>query len=124
MDFNVQGIWQTEASDVILSETMSLKIHTLTIRYIITFSLLILLPVFLFTFISSIAYSRYQRDLSKIQMQETVNQMADNLNEEIAQVSILSSALIQYDSFRRVCDLFDLAETQKDIYLQSETLDL
>ena len=103
---------------------MSLKVHTLSIRYILTFSLLVILPVFVFSFLINISYGRYQRDLSKIQMQETVNQMAENLNNEIASVSILSSALIHNDSFREVCDRYDEARSPGDLYLQSEAMDL
>ncbi len=103
---------------------MNLKIHTLSIKYLLSFLLLVIAPVFIFTFITSVTYSRYQSDLTKIQMQETVNQIASNLNNEIASVSILSSALIHNDNFKVVCDLYDSAVDPQDIYRQSEALDL
>ncbi len=103
---------------------MHLKVHTLSIRYILTFSLLVILPVLLYTFVSSLNYSRYQRDLSRLQLQQNVNQMAENLNDEIASALILSSALIHNENFREVCDLYDAATAPRDIYLQSEAMDL
>jgi len=102
---------------------VKIKIHKLSFRYLLTFSLMVLLPFFLFGFFINYYYGRYLIDGMEKRMSETAYQVAQNLENEIRNVSILSSALVHNPDFLKACSSYSRAETAADTYLFQEVLD-
>jgi len=88
-----------------------------------TFSLMVLLPFFLFGFFINYYYGRYLIDGTEQRMSETVYQVAQNLENEIRNVSILSSALVHNPDFMKACSGYSRASTAAESYLYQEELD-
>lgn len=102
---------------------MNLRVHSLSIRFLLFFFVLVILPVFLFIILVNHSYSKYQGSMMELQLQETLEQMAVNLDEEIAAVSILSSALSHNAEFLKVCDGYDAAVESMEVYNLYEEMD-
>lgn len=102
---------------------MGIKIHKLSLNYLLTFIFMVLLPFFLFGFFINYYYGRYLIDSMENRMSETVHQVAQNLENEIVNVSILSSALVHNPDFLQACSGYRTAATPGESYFFQEELD-
>jgi two-component system sensor histidine kinase YesM len=84
---------------------------------------MVMLPFFLFGFFINYYYGRYLIESMENKMSETVHQFAQNLENEIIGVSILSSALVHNPDFLRACSGYNDASAPKEIYYYQEELD-
>lgn len=103
---------------------MKLKIHKLSINYLITFICMVLIPFFLFGFFINLYYGRQLIDKTKEKMTETALQVAENLDQEIRNISILSSALIHNVEFQEASRSYGrVGQSATEFYLSGKELD-
>lgn len=98
--------------------------HTLTIRYLITFSFCIIIPVIFLVIGINIIYIKSQRKITGIQMQETVNQTSESLGNEISKLKILSSALSHNSTFVEYAFDYIHENDPRKQYILTEKIDL
>jgi two-component system, sensor histidine kinase YesM len=103
---------------------MQIRIHKLSLNYLITFSLMVLLPFFLFGYFINYYYGHYLINEMEHRMSETVSQVAQNLENEISNVSILSSSLVHNSEFLAACSGFNNAVDPGESYLHQEEMDV
>ncbi|MGL1890390.1 MAG: histidine kinase [Spirochaetaceae bacterium] len=103
---------------------MKFKIHKLSFKYLITFSLCIMIPVTLTVVGINLVYIRSQQNLYHVQMQETVNQMSQNISNEVISLSILSSALSHNKEFLKHCVEYSKEKDKEKLYDLYNLIDL
>lgn len=98
--------------------------HKLSINFLLNFSGMVLIPFFLFGVFINYYYARLLIDNTLEKMTETADQIAENIDQEIRNISILSSSLIHNKEFQKACRDYTEGEDAGD-YIQFHTdLDL
>ena len=81
---------------------MKLTPSRLSYRYLLNFLLFIIIPVMILLFLISSYYTRITLEQSEQRMEKTVSGMAVNLDNEIKNMFILTSALSHNQAFLKL----------------------
>ncbi|MDC7233036.1 MAG: sensor histidine kinase [Spirochaetales bacterium] len=102
---------------------MQIRIHRLSLNYLITFLLMVMLPFFIFGYFINYYYGRYLIQQMEQRMSETVVQVARNLEDEINNISILASSLVHNSEFLEAAASYSRATGPEQLYLGQEAMD-
>ncbi len=102
---------------------MSIQSHRLSVRYLRNFLLLVVIPVCTFAIFVNGYYNHFFLSESETRMYETVSEMVNSLDNEIKNVSILSSALVHNRDFLRTCEEYNFSTDHSEQLRLIEKLD-
>ena len=102
---------------------MKLTPSRLSYRYLLNFLLFIIIPVMILLFLISSYYTRITLEQSEQRMEKTVSGMAVNLDNEIKNMFILTSALSHNQAFLERCRTFNGSKNPSEYYQNMNALD-